>query len=226
MVAYLALMLAMLPVILYFGLRPGQSAINAGALVNVLPMFLAMALIGILIALFATLAGAEAAVRGAILTALVVLAAATWAAGWGAAQSQAGDPRELVFGPEATAPSVRNLARDLMTLSSNQTTDPRTLAFVVESPPDDVLGWYLRDMSNAQFVAALDTSSPPAVLVTTDLKPPALSGSYAGAKFTLRHQWRLEGKTTGDVLKWLLYRKAELPQPTQQAILWVQQANQ
>jgi hypothetical protein len=28
------------------------------------------------------------------------------------------------------------------------------------------------------------------------------------------------------VLKWLVYRKAELPEPTQQAILWVQQEQQ
>lgn len=234
MVVYLALMLAVLPVIIYLWLRPVQSAMNAGAapslplgaLLNVLPLFLAVALVGILIALFATLAGAGAALRGAILTALVALATVTWAAGWGAAQSQAGDPRALLFGPEATAPSVRNLVRDLRTLSSNQTTDPSMLAIVVESSPDGVLGWYLRDMPNAQFVAALDVSSAPAVLVTTDLTPPALSGSYAGERFTLRHEWRIENKAPNDVLKWILYRKSELPQPTQQAILWVKQENQ
>lgn len=226
MVLYLALMLAVLPVIVYLWLRPAQPATNASALINVLPLFLAVALVGILIALFATLAGVGAALRGAILAALVVLATVTWAAGWGAAQSQAGDPRALLFGPEATAPSVRNLVRDLMTLSSNQTTDPRALAFVVESPPDGVLGWYLRDMPNAEFVAALDASSAPAVLVTTDLTPPALSGSYAGERFTLRHEWRIENKAPNDVLKWLLYRKGESPQPTQQAILWVKQENQ
>ena len=86
-----------------------------------------------------------------------------------------------------------------------------------------VLEWYLRDMPNAHFVAALDASSAPQALVTTGLKPPALPGSYAGQRFTLRHDWSLEGQTTNDILKWLIYRKAEVPKPTQQVVLWVKQ---
>jgi len=184
----------------------------------VIPMLLAIALIGILIALFVALSSIEASLRGATLTVLVVLTMTTWAAGWGAAQSHPGDPRELMTGPEATAPAVRDLMRDL-----SATTDTRTLSFVVQSPPDGVLAWYLRDMPNAQFVSALDESSAPPVLVTTASQPPALSGSYAGQRFTLRHEWRIEGRPINETLKWLFYRKAELPKPTLQAILWVQQ---
>jgi hypothetical protein len=118
---------------------------------------------------------------------------------------------------------VHDLARDLAVLSAETTTDPTTLPLIVQSPPDSVLGWYLRDMINARFVTALDASSAPQVLITTDVKPPALSGSYAGERFTLRHEWRIEGKSSNDVIKWLIYRQAELPKPTQQATLWVRQ---
>jgi uncharacterized protein (TIGR03663 family) len=232
------LIMVVLPVVAYFALGltayinnptailPIGGRLDLGPVAQVMPMFLAMLLIGILIALFAALANAEVAMRGAIITALIVLAMVTWAAGWGAAQNRPGDPRELITGPETTSPAVRDLARDLTVLSSSKTTDPRTLSFVVQSPPDGVLGWYLRDMSNAQFMTALDASSAPPVLVTTDSKPPALSGSYAGQRFTLQHEWRIEDKPPNDVLKWLVYRKAELPKPTQQAILWVQQEQQ
>ncbi len=229
------LMLVVLPVVAYFmlgltayinnpnAILPLAGRLDLGPVAQVIPMFLAVALMGILITLFAALTTAEVALRGAVLTALVTLVLVTWAAGWGIAQSHPGDPRELVIGPETTAPAVRDLVRDLSTLSADTTTDPHTLSFVVQSPPDGVLGWYLRDMPNAQFTTTLDASTAPLVLVTTDSKPPALSGSYVGQRFTLRHEWRVEGRPAYDVLKWLVYRTAELPKPTQQAILWVQQ---
>jgi len=224
------LMLVVLPVVAYFMLGlsayvhnpvaplPIAGRFDLSPLAPVIPMLLAITLIGILIALFVALSSIEASLRGATLTVLVVLTMTTWAAGWGAAQSHPGDPRELMTGPEATAPAVRDLMRDL-----SATTDTRTLSFVVQSPPDGVLAWYLRDMPNAQFVSALDESSAPPVLVTTASQPPALSGSYAGQRFTLRHEWRIEGRPINETLKWLFYRKAELPKPTLQAILWVQQ---
>jgi hypothetical protein len=229
------LMLVVLPVVAYFVLGltayinnpaaplPVAGRFDLGPMTAVIPMLLAITLIGILIALFVALSSIEASLRGATLTMLVVLTMTTWAAGWGAAQSHPGDPRELMTGPEATAPAVRDLMRDLSVLSANTTTDTRTLSFVVQSPPDGVLAWYLRDMPNAQFVSALDESSAPPVLVTTASQPPALSGSYAGQRFTLRHEWRIEGRPINEALKWLFYRKAELPKPTLQAILWVQQ---
>jgi hypothetical protein len=189
-------------------------------------MLLAMALMAILMMLFAMFIGYEAALRGAMLAALIVLAMTTWAAGWGVAQGHPGDPRELMGGPEATSPAVRDLVRDLAVLSASTTTDVHTLAFVVQSPspPDGVLAWYLRGMPNAQFVSTLDETLAPPVVVTTAPQPPALAGSYAGQRFTLRHEWRIEGRSINDVLKWLIYRQAESPKPTQQAVLWVQQA--
>jgi hypothetical protein len=88
-----------------------------------------------------------------------------------------------------------------------------------------VLKWYLRDMPNAHFVASLDAASTPEALITTEPKPPALleGSSYAGQRFTLQQAWSTEGKSANDILKWLLYRNAEAPKPTQQAILWVKQ---
>jgi hypothetical protein len=201
----------------------GAFTIAAGA--QITQVLLALVLMVILVTLFTGLTGGEAAVRGATSAVLLTLALATWAAGWNAAQNHPGDPREIIVGPEATSPAVRDLVRDLAVLSAQKTTSPHLLDFVAlgGSPSDAVLKWYLRDMPNAHFVAGLDTSSAPQALVTTGLKPPALSGSYAGQRFTLRQTWSLEGKTTNDILKWLVYRNAEAPKPTQQAILWVKQ---
>jgi len=83
----------------------------------------------------------------------------------------------------------------------------------------------LRDMPHVRFVATLDAESAPQALVTTEPTPPALleGSSYAGQRFTLQQAWSTEGKSTNDILKWLVYRNAEAPKPTQQAILWVKQ---
>jgi hypothetical protein len=86
-----------------------------------------------------------------------------------------------------------------------------------------VLTWYLRDLRNARFVSTVDASSAPRALVTTSAKPPALAGSYAGQRFALQREWRIEGRSPQDILKWLVFRRADLPTPTQQATLWVRQ---
>jgi hypothetical protein len=60
-------------------------------------------------------------------------------------------------------------------------------------------------------------------VVTIGTEPLALSGSYAGQRFALQCEWRIEGKSPQDILKWLVFRRADLPTPTQQAVLWVRQ---
>ena len=231
------LVLALLPVIAYFVLglaayaqNPNSTPLVLGALTiaagaQITQVLLALVLMVILVTLFTGLTGGEAALRGATSAVLLTLALATWAAGWNAAQNRPGDPREIIVGPEATSPAVRDLVHDLAVLSAQKTTNPHLLDFVAlgGSPSDAVLKWYLRDMPNAHFVAGLDASSAPQALITTGLKPPALPGSYAGQRFTLQQTWSLEGQTAGDILKWLVYRNAEAPKPTQQVVLWVKQ---
>jgi 4-amino-4-deoxy-L-arabinose transferase-like glycosyltransferase len=186
------------------------------------PIVAAVAFATLLAMIFAATSGAETAMRGGAIAVLVTLAMTTWAAGWGAAQVNPGDPREIIVGPATTSPDVRDLTRDLALLSADTTTDVSSLALTVQSTPNGVLAWYLRDMRNARFVSTVDASSNPQAVITTD-KPPALSGSYAGEKFTLQHQWHVEAKSAYDVLRWLVYRRAEAPQPTQEAVLWVRQ---
>jgi hypothetical protein len=198
-------------------------ALNLGPLAQLIQVALAAVFIVMLVAFFAALSGIEVAVRGATLTVLVVLAISTWGAGWNAAQNYPGDPREIITGPQATSPAVRDLAHDLAKLSADKTTDVTTLALIVQSPPDDVLAWYLRDLRNARFVSAVDASAAPLAVVTTGTQAPPLSGSYAGQRFALQREWRIEGKSPADILKWLVFRRADLPTPTQQAILWVRQ---
>lgn len=199
------------------------AALNLGPLTQLIQVALAALFVVMLVAFFIALSGAEVAVRGATLAILVVLASITWGAGWNAVQNHPGDPREIINGPQATSPTVRDLARDLAKLSADRTTDVTTFALIVQSPPDDVLAWYLRDLRNTRFVSAVDASSAPSVLVTTGDKPPALSGSYAGQRFALEREWRIEGKSPEDILKWLVFRRADLPVPTRQATLWIRQ---
>ena len=199
------------------------AALNLGPMSQLIQVALAAVFLVMLVAFFSALSSVEMAVRGATLAILTVLAIVTWSAGWNAAQNHPGDPREIIAGPEVTSPAVRDLASDLAKLSADKTTDATTLSLLVQSPPDGVLAWYLRNLRNARFVSALDASSGPMVLVTAASKPPALSGSYAGQRYALQREWRLEGKSPEDILKWLVFRRAELPTPTQQVVLWVRQ---
>ena len=193
-----------------------------GGLTPVILVAAALVLAAFLMATFAAAGGAEMAVRGATIAILATLVMTTWAAGWGATQAHPGDPREIIAGAPATSLDVRDLMRDLAKLSADSTTDVSSLAVTVQSAPDDVLGWYLRHMPNARFVSTVDAASNPPAVISTD-KPPALAGSYAGQRFTLQHVWYMEGKSATDVLKWLIYRRADPPQPAQEAVLWVQQ---
>ena len=202
---------------------PAAAVLNLGPMTQLIQVALGAMFIVMLVAFFAALSSLEVAVRGATLAILAVLALATWGAGWNAAQNHPGDPREIIAGPQTTSPAVRDLARDIAKLSADKTTDVTTLALVVQSPPDGVLAWYLRDLRNKRFVSSVDASSAPTALVTTGTEPPALAGSYAGERFALQREWRIEGKSPQDILKWLVFRQADLPTPTQQAVLWVRQ---
>lgn len=202
---------------------PAAAVLNLGPMTQLIQVALGAMFIVMLVAFFAALSSLEVAVRGATLAILAVLALATWGAGWNAAQNHPGDPREIIAGPQTTSPAVRDLARDIAKLSADKTTDVTTLALVVQSPPDGVLAWYLRDLRNKRFVSSVDASSAPTALVTTSTEPPALAGSYAGERFALQREWRIEGKSPQDILKWLVFRQADLPTPTQQAVLWVRQ---
>jgi len=171
-----------------------------------------MALVGILIALSRRWPGRKLPVRGAILTALVVLAAVTWAAGWGAG----GKARPAIRASWSLARKpprlpCAKLARDLMTLSANQTTDPRTLALVVESPRMACWAVPARYVECAvcgragHIVGARGArhhgpeTGPPFRAVTPARN---LRCGTSGA---------LEGKTTGDVLSGSCNRKTEPP---------------
>ncbi len=202
---------------------PAATVLNLGPMTQLIQVALGAMFIVMLVAFFAALSSLEVAVRGATLAILAVLALATWGAGWNAAQNHPGDPREIIAGPLTTSPAVRDLARDIAKLSADKTTDVTTLALVVQSPPDGVLAWYLRDLRNKRFVSSVDASSAPTALVTTGTEPPALAGSYAGERFALQREWRIEGKSPQDILKWLVFRQADLPTPTQQVVLWVRQ---
>jgi len=228
------LILILMPVIAYFVLglagvannsltvASSIGSLNLGPAAQMIPPLLAVALATILIALFGTLSGTELAVRGATLAIVAVLAMAMWSAGCGAAQVRPDDPREIITGPETASLDVRDLMHDLALLSADKTTDVTSLPLVVQSSADGVLGWYMRNMPNAHFVTSVEELSAPFALITTSASP-ALAGSYAGHRYTVLHEWRLEGKPANEVLKWLVYRTAEIPQPTQQAVLWVKQ---
>ncbi len=219
--AYLALGIAM-----YIN-NPNAVATSAvgqdlGPMAQVISSFLAIALAVILVAMFAAISSTESAVRGATIAILAALAMVTWSAGWGAAQVRPGDPREIILGTETTSLDVRDLTDDLAKLSVDKTADVSALPVTVLSAPEGVLGWYLRGMPNAHFAGTVDLLSNPLAVIST-AQPPTLAGSYAGQRFTLQHQWRIEGKSAIDILRWLVYRRAEPPQPTREVVLWVRQ---
>jgi 4-amino-4-deoxy-L-arabinose transferase-like glycosyltransferase len=228
------LIVVLMPVMGYFILglvsyanNPGAPAPSIGAsslgqaFVFIQPL-LAISLGVILVALVGAISTTEAAVRGAMTAVLIALALGTWSAGWGAAQAHPGDPREIIAGPQTTSLDVRDLTRDLARLSADKTLDTMMLPISVLSPPNSVLAWYLRQMPYARFVTSIEGPAAPSAFITAD-RVPTLSSSYAGEEFTMQHEWRLDGKSSADMIKWLFYRKADPPRPTLRIVLWVKQ---
>jgi uncharacterized protein (TIGR03663 family) len=202
---------------------------------------LTIALQGLLTVIFALAARVGAALRALATGTGIVLLVVEISFGWGVAHLRPSDPRELLVG-EATAIEVRDLIETLSNLSWRRTGLPFTLPFVLETPSDPVLAWYLRDYTAARQVEVSrveDSEIPPAVLVsvhsTNSLESERTldrGEDYVGQAFALSRSWDMkEIKCTQgwppdcrSAIKWWLFRDSPtFPVVRQEAILWLLQ---
>lgn len=95
----------------------------------------------------------------------------------------------------ATDSDVGNLVDAVTMLSAQRHGDPGELALQVqmEGVPDPVLGWYLRDMRNLEWVLAPGAASGVAadVIITLagNMTGAGLTTNYLGSSYALREQW-------------------------------------
>ncbi len=165
----------------------------------------------------------------------IVLLAITLSTGWGVAYVRPADPRELLV-REPTAVGVGDLVQTLRDLSWRETGMPTTLPFTLESAPDPVLAWYLRDFSAARRIESPDITQVGRVLVTLQCDLTLLDVpddvEFVGQDFALRRSWNSAevGCAWGwpprcnVAVGWLLLRRTpSLPVVEQWAVLWLRQ---
>jgi uncharacterized protein (TIGR03663 family) len=188
----------------------------------------------IILAVIFVLASAELSLRGLVVGTGVALLAAAFAAGWGVAYRRPADPQELLV-REPTSVEVHDLVHLLRDLSWRKAGTPTTLAFTLETAPDSVLAWYLRDFSGVHRVEKLGEGIEPVVVTShPDRALPSDAEGYVGQDFVLRRQWNpaMVGCIGGwppqcsAALEWLILRHTPVsasPTPDRWAILWLQQ---
>lgn len=94
-----------------------------------------------------------------------------------------------------TNPDVQRLAAAVQTLSAQRAGDALQMPVQVQmaGTPDPVLGWYLREMRNLQWVLApglVDGQSPPVVITLPATQGiDQLASSYVGSRYALHDRW-------------------------------------
>ena len=191
---------------------------------NALGSYVILVAIAILIfgGMFALLIGVNATLRGAAAVGLVLCALISFGNVWGVTQRRASDPRELLWGPTATAPDVHDLIAAIEAASERYTGFPYQTSVTYSLPQDDpVLRWYLRRFANVTNSVAPNT---PSMVIVTPLgvKPTVADTAYIGAKFTLRTTWDQRTLPDEGWMRWWLYRETPQSAPEQETIVvWV-----
>ncbi len=226
-----ALWLTGLPLAGYLALLAASTSISRqvngdvflGVTLNPLLSFLVTAVVLVLLigVVFVITIGVGAVLRAASSAILIVLVLISVSAAWSLNQLHAGDPRELMWGPVATAGDVRDLVSVLHAASDRFTGDPNQISIsVVSAQPNPILEWYLRDFKRVKFDVSPDVTAqaiiaPQAASSTLSLE------NYFGASFAIRSIWDLDSLQPGGVLRWWLYREADRPAAFETVTAWV-----
>jgi uncharacterized protein (TIGR03663 family) len=209
--------------------RTATSAISSNLFLGV-PLSLATSLsLGtllmalVLCGVFALLIGWRATVRAATVTLFVALAVISFSSAWNLTQVRPGNPRELLWGPAATAPDVRAMRHLIEAVSTQRTGLVDQVQVGVTLPADDpVLRWYLRDFKRVQYNAAISDLTPVIVAPLGSTFPPFVPDVYQGQPFVTQTLWEPSQLTENDFLRWWLYRESDIaPLPVKTYVVWV-----
>jgi hypothetical protein len=168
--------------------------------------------------------------RQAVIPSLVGLVCAGFAllflvqtsAGWNATHGRRESANELWWA-SAVPLDILRLHQTMDQLSQWQTGEAGELPALIQWPEDSALGWELQTYRAAEYVAAPDLLSTPAVLVAPrvlqgkGVVTPELTVAYRGQGFGVAEQRGWFGMPP-DLLGWLLYRQG--PVERGQMILW------
>jgi uncharacterized protein (TIGR03663 family) len=182
-------------------------------------LLLALVVCGI----FALIIGWRATLRAGVVTLFALLAVMSFSSAWGLTQVRPGNPRELLWGPTATALDVHALRTALEAASRQRTGLLDQAPVAVTLPQDDaVLRWYLRDFKQAQYNAAVSDLASIIVAPQGSTFPPFVTDAYRGQVFNTQIMWEPSQLTDNDLLRWWLYRESDSPLlPVQSTVVWV-----
>ncbi|MBP7689341.1 MAG: glycosyltransferase family 39 protein [Thermoflexales bacterium] len=181
-----------------------------------------MAILALIVGgVFALAMGLGAVLRAGATAALVVFALVSIGNVWSVTQLRPSDPRELHWGPIATAPDVRPMIQAIEAASWRATGNAEVAPVTVSLPQTEpVIAWYLRGFQNVQF-ASTSGATPPIVITALGETPQTVTGGYVGAKFVTRSAWSPSALDNAALLRWWVYRQAGEPLATQTLVVWV-----
>ncbi len=210
--------------VLQASIAAARSSTEAGSISPLLSFFLTAGLLSLIIGgIFVLAIGIRAVLRAASAALLIVLALISLGNAWNATQVRAGDPHELLWGSDVTTRDVRDLLVGLEAASNRFTGNRNTLALSVELPQTDLaLQWYLREFKRAQYAANPAAQAQlQAIITPLGVTPNAKPGEYVGAPFIIRSTWNAGALSDAALVRWWVYREADLPVPTETVVLWV-----
>jgi hypothetical protein len=146
-------------------------------------------------------------------------------AGWNATHGRRESANELWWATAVPLDIIR-LHQTMDQISEWQTGEAGELPATIEWPEDSALGWELLTYRAAEYVAAPDLLSTPAVLIaprvlqSTGVVAPRLTAAYRGQGFAVTEQRAWYGLPP-DLIGWLLYRGG--PVQRGQMILWTRE---
>jgi hypothetical protein len=186
-----------------------------------LPIILLLLMFGI----FWFTSGINATIRGTALVGVAVSLLATISLGW---RLNYGPLMHLAYQPlSATPPSTELVAlTETLTNESLQQVDSKNLLDVtlagVTSP---ALRWQLRNYPHLQ--QANTTIDPPTTAIITPISTElGLEQAYLGQDFAVNVDWSPVGLRSKNLIKWLIYRRADERPNSQKVVLWLRVGEQ
>jgi uncharacterized protein (TIGR03663 family) len=192
--------------------------LSLGSTVGIGMVLLAAVMLGV----FVLLIGWRATLRAAVATLFVSLTITSFSSAWSVTQRQAGNPRELLWGPTAVTPDVRDLRALVQAASRRATGFVDQAQVAVTLPQDDaVVRWALRDFKRAQYNAVVSDLAPIVIAPLGSPFPPFVTETYRGQRFETQRLWEPSQLTDNDLLRWWLYRESDTaPLPVQTYVVW------
>jgi len=163
----------------------------------------------------------ESAQRVGAALILLVLVSMTLRSATAVAYQTARDPREALVGQPVASIDMRDLLKQVTTLSSRQAGDPHVMSLDYEDSLDPWLSWYLRDFPNSRALPAIGPQPSAMALLTPLRVQEAWPVGYMGQSFRWRETRPQEPPDLRQQLRWFIYRDPWGDNQASKVHLWV-----